>query len=84
MAEAARQMPAYHQAVIQAKLEGPPGKLYSGAHFVAEAFSQLSSDVTSLLAFGHLFGFFGALRALPASAILAAALRELRRRYLAN
>lgn len=40
--------------------------------------------IFALLAFGHLFGFFGVLLALPASAILAAALRELRRRYLAS
>lgn len=40
--------------------------------------------IFSLLAFGELFGFFGVLLALPASAILATALRELRRRYLAS
>ena len=40
--------------------------------------------VFSLLAFGQLFGFFGVLLALPVSAILATALRELRRRYLAS
>lgn len=40
--------------------------------------------IFALLAFGHLFGFFGVLLALPASAILAAALRELRHRYLAS
>ena len=40
--------------------------------------------IFALLAFGHLFGFFGVLLALPVSAILAAALRELRHRYLAS
>lgn len=40
--------------------------------------------IFALLAFGHLFGFFGVLLALPVSAILAAGLRELRRRYLAS
>ncbi len=40
--------------------------------------------IFALLAFGHLFGFFGVLLALPASAILAAALRALRHRYLAS
>ncbi len=40
--------------------------------------------IFALLAFGHLFGFFGVLLALPASAVLAAALRELRHRYLAS
>ncbi|WP_371827489.1 AI-2E family transporter [Cupriavidus sp. KK10] len=38
--------------------------------------------IFALLAFGQLFGFFGVLLALPVSAILATALRELRRRYL--
>jgi predicted PurR-regulated permease PerM len=40
--------------------------------------------IFSLLAFGELFGFFGVLLALPASAVFASALRELRRRYLAS
>jgi predicted PurR-regulated permease PerM len=40
--------------------------------------------IFALLAFGQLFGFFGVLLALPASAILATGLRELRRRYLAS
>jgi predicted PurR-regulated permease PerM len=40
--------------------------------------------IFALLAFGHLFGFFGVLLALPISAILATALRELRRRYLTS
>jgi predicted PurR-regulated permease PerM len=40
--------------------------------------------IFALLAFGELFGFFGVLLALPVSAILATALRELRRRYLAS
>ncbi|WP_233471138.1 AI-2E family transporter [Paraburkholderia caribensis] len=38
--------------------------------------------IFALLAFGKLFGFFGVLLALPASAVFALALRELRRRYL--
>jgi predicted PurR-regulated permease PerM len=38
--------------------------------------------IFALLAFGQLFGFFGVLLALPASAVLAIALRELRRSYL--
>jgi predicted PurR-regulated permease PerM len=38
----------------------------------------------SHLAFGQLFGFFGVLLALPASAILATGLREQRHRYLAS
>ena len=38
--------------------------------------------IFALLAFGQLFGFFGVLLALPASAILSVALRELRRSYL--
>jgi predicted PurR-regulated permease PerM len=38
--------------------------------------------IFALLAFGQLFGFFGVLLALPASAILSIALRELRRSYL--
>ncbi len=40
--------------------------------------------IFALLAFGQLFGFFGVLLALPAAAIVAAALRELKRRYLAS
>jgi predicted PurR-regulated permease PerM len=40
--------------------------------------------IFALLAFGHLLGFFGVLLALPISAILATALRELRRRYLTS
>ncbi|WP_153101265.1 AI-2E family transporter [Paraburkholderia hayleyella] len=38
--------------------------------------------IFALLAFGQLFGFFGVLIALPASAILTVALRELRQSYL--
>jgi predicted PurR-regulated permease PerM len=38
--------------------------------------------IFALLAFGKLFGFFGVLLALPASAVFAIGLRELRRRYL--
>ncbi|CAE6833492.1 hypothetical protein LMG22931_06915 [Paraburkholderia nemoris] len=40
--------------------------------------------IFALLAFDQLFGFFGVLLALPASAILAAGLRALRGRYLAS
>ena len=40
--------------------------------------------IFSLLVFGKLFGSFGVLLALPASAIFASALRELRRRYLTS
>jgi predicted PurR-regulated permease PerM len=40
--------------------------------------------IFALLAFGQVFGFFGILLALPASAVIASALRELRRRYLAS
>ncbi|MGV2291894.1 AI-2E family transporter [Trinickia sp. YCB016] len=40
--------------------------------------------IFSLLAFGKVFGFFGVLLALPASAACALALRELRRHYLST
>jgi predicted PurR-regulated permease PerM len=40
--------------------------------------------IFALLAFGQLFGFFGVLLALPASAILAIGIRELRQSYLAS
>jgi predicted PurR-regulated permease PerM len=40
--------------------------------------------IFALLAFGHVFGFFGVLVALPSSAVLLVALRRLRRRYLAS
>ncbi|HTI17374.1 MAG TPA: AI-2E family transporter [Trinickia sp.] len=40
--------------------------------------------IFALLAFGQLFGFFGVLLALPVSAILSTALREVRRSYLAS
>ncbi|MGF6506176.1 AI-2E family transporter [Paraburkholderia sp. 32] len=40
--------------------------------------------IFALLAFGELFGFFGVLLALPVSAILAALLGDLRRRYVAS
>lgn len=40
--------------------------------------------IFALLAFGQLFGFFGVLLALPVSAILSTALREMRRGYLAS
>lgn len=40
--------------------------------------------IFALLAFGQLFGFFGVLLALPVSAILSVAIRELRESYLAS
>jgi predicted PurR-regulated permease PerM len=40
--------------------------------------------IFALLAFGQLFGFFGVLLALPVSAILSVAIRELRQSYLAS
>jgi predicted PurR-regulated permease PerM len=40
--------------------------------------------IFGLLAFGQLFGFFGVLLALPLSAILAVAWREVRVGYLAS
>jgi predicted PurR-regulated permease PerM len=40
--------------------------------------------IFALLAFGQLFGFFGVLLALPVSAILSVALRELRQGYLSS
>jgi predicted PurR-regulated permease PerM len=40
--------------------------------------------IFALLAFGQIFGFFGVLLALPASAALLVALRQLRRRYTAS
>jgi predicted PurR-regulated permease PerM len=38
--------------------------------------------IFALLAFGQVFGFFGVLLALPASAVLLVALRHLRSAYL--
>ena len=40
--------------------------------------------IFALLAFGQLFGFFGVLLALPVSAILSVAMRELRQSYLTS
>ena len=40
--------------------------------------------IFALLAFGQLFGFFGVLLALPVSAILSVAIRELRQSYLTS
>jgi predicted PurR-regulated permease PerM len=40
--------------------------------------------IFALLAFGHVFGFFGVLVALPSSAVLLVALRHLRQRYQAS
>ncbi|MGN5477518.1 hypothetical protein ACTMU2_13465 [Cupriavidus basilensis] len=45
MAEASRQLPAYHQAFIQKKLDGASAEQYPGARFVSESFSHLSSDI---------------------------------------
>ncbi|AOY95344.1 TetR family transcriptional regulator [Cupriavidus sp. USMAA2-4] len=44
MAEASRQLPAYHQAFIEEKLSQVPAGQYPGARFVAKAFSRLSSE----------------------------------------
>jgi AcrR family transcriptional regulator len=44
MAEASRQLPAYHQAFIQNKLDSVSAEQYPGARFVSKAFSHLSSD----------------------------------------
>lgn len=44
MAEASRQLPAYHQSFIQKKLESASELQYPGARFVSKAFSRLSSD----------------------------------------
>lgn len=40
--------------------------------------------IFALLAFGHVFGFFGVLVALPSSAVLLVALRRVRQSYLAS
>ena len=40
--------------------------------------------IFAMLAFGEIFGFFGLLMALPASAVLLVALRKLKTRYLAS
>jgi len=40
--------------------------------------------IFALLAFGHVFGFFGVLVALPTSAVLLVALRRIRERYVAS
>ena len=40
--------------------------------------------IFALLAFGHVFGFFGILVALPTSAVLLVALRRVRERYVAS
>ncbi|WP_455155308.1 TetR/AcrR family transcriptional regulator [Cupriavidus campinensis] len=44
MAEASRQLPAYHQSFIQNKLESVSAEQYPGARFVCKSFSHLSSD----------------------------------------
>ncbi|MBP0624844.1 TetR/AcrR family transcriptional regulator [Cupriavidus sp. LEh25] len=45
MAEASRQLPAYHQSFIEKKLESVSALQYPGARFVSKAFSRLSSDI---------------------------------------
>ncbi|MFJ4292204.1 TetR/AcrR family transcriptional regulator [Cupriavidus sp. NPDC089707] len=44
MAEASRQLPAYHQSFIEKKLDSASELQYPGARFVSKAFSRLSSD----------------------------------------
>jgi len=44
MAEASRQLPAYHQGFIEKKLGSVSELQYPGARFVSKAFSRLSSD----------------------------------------
>ncbi|QRQ83448.1 TetR/AcrR family transcriptional regulator C-terminal domain-containing protein [Cupriavidus oxalaticus] len=44
MAEASRQLPAYHQAFIQNRLESVSAEQYPGARFVSKVFSHLTSD----------------------------------------
>ncbi|EYS86843.1 TetR family transcriptional regulator [Cupriavidus sp. SK-4] len=44
MAEASRQLPAYHQSFIEKKLESASELQYPGARYVSKAFSRLSSD----------------------------------------
>lgn len=44
MAEASRQLPAYHQSFIEDKLGSVSAEQYPGARFVSSAFSRLSSD----------------------------------------
>lgn len=43
-AEAARQLPAYHEAFILKKLQSAPEEQYPGARYVSAAFASLSSD----------------------------------------
>src|SRR5690606_13300286 len=45
MAEAARQLPAYHQGFILKKLESLPPDNYPGANYVRSAFAGLTSKV---------------------------------------
>lgn len=44
MAEAARQLPAYHQGFILKKLESATAEQYAGARYVRSAFASLGSD----------------------------------------
>lgn len=46
MAEAGRQLPAYHQAFIEEKLGQASATQYPGARFVSKAFSRLSSEIS--------------------------------------
>ncbi|MGT2509394.1 TetR/AcrR family transcriptional regulator [Cupriavidus basilensis] len=45
MAEATRQLPVYHQAFIQGKLDSVSAEQYPGARFVSKEFCRLSSNV---------------------------------------
>ncbi|MDR0216006.1 MAG: TetR/AcrR family transcriptional regulator C-terminal domain-containing protein [Comamonas sp.] len=45
MAEASRQLPAYHQEFIEKKLESASKLQYPGARFVSKAFSRLTSEI---------------------------------------
>lgn len=44
VAEAARQIPAYHQEFIRKRLESAPAHNYPGAHYVSSAFAALDSS----------------------------------------
>ncbi len=46
MAEAARQLPAYHEGFILKKLESASIERYPGANYVRSAFASLTSDTT--------------------------------------
>jgi len=44
-AEAARQLPIYHRTFIRDRLNAMSPEKYDGAHYVSEAFSELSTEV---------------------------------------